>query len=62
MNPSLRLRRRAVPSQHTSVTQLVESKTILPKCVACSVPQYNKPNARGACESGVYLYLMGDSA
>lgn len=42
-------------SAHCTVLVQWKSKTILPKCVACSVPQYNKPNARGACESGVYL-------
>ena len=47
-------------SAHCTVLVQWKSKTILPKCVACSVPQYNKPNARGVCESHVHLtYIHG---
>lgn len=44
-------------SAHCTVLVQWKSKTILPKCVACSVPQYNKPNARGVCESHVHLNI-----
>ena len=46
-------------SAHCTVLVQWKSKTILPKCVACSVPQYNKPNARGACESGSLFIFDG---
>jgi hypothetical protein len=47
-------------SAHCTVLVQWKSKTILPKCVACSVPQYNKPNAWGVCESHVHLtYIHG---